>query len=234
MINCGATADLASIARSDALTLYVVDCHKPYHHANVHAVGGQGGVTILGDGVESRLDVPTTADFEADSYGEESSGSSSNEDSDEDSDAERDVLEADSDSPAADRSLKRRRSARERRHARCVKRCCWCCKPLFGERRGVCSGFSRRVYRACRVNRRRLAYSYYDEGNFFGKPVSRLVYDLADDLNVQRNDLLWLAIVGTTSQYISQHVSRESYSEMYSELELNVRDYTGVESRPRQ
>ena len=64
--------------------------------------------------------------------------------------------------------------------------------------------------------------------------MSRLVYDLADDLNVQRNDLLWLAIVGTTSQYTSQHVSRESYSEMYSELELNVRGYTGVESRPSQ
>jgi len=230
MINCGATADLTALKIPETLTLYVIDCHKPYHHANVHSPGGPGGVVLIGDAAQSLAEVPTTEDFDGSDSQEDEEDDYSSGDSSSDSDDEVGVLEADSDSPSATLSGNKRRRHHSRRARRCVASCgCvmqWCVNgslllslPLLG------------AFLRCRsastplrspVSRRRLAYQYYDDGNFFGEPVAKLAYQLASDLNVARNDLLWLAIVGITSQYLQQRLSHDAYSSMLDFLNMEV------------
>ncbi|KJA22335.1 hypothetical protein HYPSUDRAFT_67056 [Hypholoma sublateritium FD-334 SS-4] len=64
------------------------------------------------------------------------------------------------------------------------------------------------------VQRRRLFSvidKYYQEGSWYAQSASTTVYMLATLLKAVDNDLLWLAIIGFTSQYISGRISRKEY-----------------------
>lgn len=58
---------------------------------------------------------------------------------------------------------------------------------------------------------------YYAGGTSWGMSVAQSVYLLATVLERADNDLLWFAILGTTSQYVAGRIGREEY-EAYHEL----------------
>ena len=60
-------------------------------------------------------------------------------------------------------------------------------------------------------------------GTFYGQAASSTIYVLATVLARTDNDLLWLAILGLTYQYITSRISRNNYDKYYSIYESEVR-----------
>ncbi|KAI7902091.1 CDC45 family [Cokeromyces recurvatus] len=54
--------------------------------------------------------------------------------------------------------------------------------------------------------------NYYGNGSFYANSVSGVVYELAQQLGKTNNELLWLAIVGVTSQYIFEKMDTFTYA----------------------
>ena len=52
---------------------------------------------------------------------------------------------------------------------------------------------------------------YYEAGTHWGMSVAQTIYLLATVLERADNDLLWLAILGITYQYVSARIDRERY-----------------------
>lgn len=61
---------------------------------------------------------------------------------------------------------------------------------------------------------------YYEAGTHYGMSVAQTVYLLATVLERADNDLLWLAILGLTYQYVSSRINRDRY-EAYHGLFLD-------------
>ncbi|KAI9469765.1 MAG: DNA replication pre-initiation complex subunit Cdc45 [Benjaminiella poitrasii] len=55
--------------------------------------------------------------------------------------------------------------------------------------------------------------NYYGNGSFYTNSVSGMVYELAQQLGKTNNELLWLAIVGVTSQYIFEKMNTSTYAQ---------------------
>lgn len=56
---------------------------------------------------------------------------------------------------------------------------------------------------------------YYESGTHYGMSVAQTVYLLATVLERADNDLLWLAVLGLTYQYVSSRIDRERYEAYY-------------------
>lgn len=72
------------------------------------------------------------------------------------------------------------------------------------------------------------ARTYY-RGTYFGKSIAGLMYSLAQQLNRENNDYLWLWILGITDQLIHNRISHNQYglfiSDCYNEvLRLNANE----------
>jgi cell division control protein 45 len=48
------------------------------------------------------------------------------------------------------------------------------------------------------------------------------MYELAQQLNRESNDLLWLSIVGTTEQFVLQQCNREAYGGLIADFQKEV------------
>ncbi|KAI8980505.1 CDC45 family [Pilobolus umbonatus] len=59
---------------------------------------------------------------------------------------------------------------------------------------------------------RRLIDQYYASGTYHASSVAAMVYTLVNQLSKSNNELLWLAIIGVTSQYIFENISTEKYA----------------------
>ncbi|KAK2169147.1 hypothetical protein LSH36_12g20040 [Paralvinella palmiformis] len=70
-------------------------------------------------------------------------------------------------------------------------------------------------------NRKKILFEY-TEFSGYGLSSSLLLYDMAWKMSKDTNDLLWLAIIGVTEQYINQHVERDKYMESIAELQPHV------------
>lgn len=57
----------------------------------------------------------------------------------------------------------------------------------------------RKKLRRLRRKHRHTISEYYSAGNWYGEPISGIIYSLASDLGREDNDLLWLAIIGVCS-----------------------------------
>lgn len=68
--------------------------------------------------------------------------------------------------------------------------------------------------------RRRKRLQKYYEGNYYGTPSCFLMFELTQQLNRDRNDLLWLAIVGTTHRYIEGFMSKAEYEALAADLNM--------------
>ncbi|KAJ1264604.1 hypothetical protein BS78_08G012000 [Paspalum vaginatum] len=68
----------------------------------------------------------------------------------------------------------------------------------------------------------RLRREYYRLGTFHGKPSGCLMYELAHALRKSTNELLWLACVALTDQFVHDRITNERYQAAVMELEQHV------------
>ena len=69
---------------------------------------------------------------------------------------------------------------------------------------------------------RKLKKGYYRLGTFHGKPSGCLMYELADKLRKNTNELLWLACISLTDQFLHDRLSDERYHDGVMELEQHI------------
>ncbi|RLN34558.1 hypothetical protein C2845_PM03G10340 [Panicum miliaceum] len=67
-----------------------------------------------------------------------------------------------------------------------------------------------------------LRREYYRLGTFHGKPSGCLMYDLAHALRKNTNELLWLACVALTDQFVHDRITNERYQAAVMELEQHI------------
>ncbi|KAI5069918.1 hypothetical protein GOP47_0014261 [Adiantum capillus-veneris] len=63
---------------------------------------------------------------------------------------------------------------------------------------------------------------YYRMGTFHGRPAGCLLYDIAHALHKNNNELLWLACVSLTDQFVHERLSLERYQAGVMELEQHI------------
>ncbi|XP_061358323.1 uncharacterized protein LOC133302547 [Gastrolobium bilobum] len=74
---------------------------------------------------------------------------------------------------------------------------------------------------------KKLKKEYYRLGTFHGKPSGCLMYDLAHFLRKNTNELLWLACVALTDQFVHERLSDERYHVGVMELEQHINSSSG-------
>lgn len=77
---------------------------------------------------------------------------------------------------------------------------------------------------------RRLKREYYKIGTFHGKPSGCLLFELAHSLRKSTNELLWLACVSLTDQFVHERLTNERYQASVMELEQHINSYGNLES----
>ncbi|KAK9280721.1 hypothetical protein L1049_003609 [Liquidambar formosana] len=68
----------------------------------------------------------------------------------------------------------------------------------------------------------KLKREYYHMGTFHGKPSGCLMYDLSHALRKNTNELLWLACVSLTDQFVHERLTNERYLAGVMELEQHI------------
>ncbi|KAL4558378.1 hypothetical protein LXL04_036577 [Taraxacum kok-saghyz] len=69
---------------------------------------------------------------------------------------------------------------------------------------------------------RKLKKEYYHMGTFHGKPSGCLMYELSHYLRKNTNDLLWLACVSLTDQFVHERLTNERYQAGVMELKQHI------------
>ncbi|XP_038703397.1 cell division control protein 45 homolog [Tripterygium wilfordii] len=69
---------------------------------------------------------------------------------------------------------------------------------------------------------RKLKKKYYYMGTFHGKPSGCLMYELSHSLRKNTNELLWLACVSLTDQFVHERLTDERYQAGVMELEQHI------------
>ncbi|KAL2470679.1 cell division cycle 45 [Abeliophyllum distichum] len=69
---------------------------------------------------------------------------------------------------------------------------------------------------------RKLKREYYYMGTFHGKPSGCLMYELSHSLRKNTNELLWLACVALTDQFVHERSTDERYQAGVMELEQHI------------
>ncbi|OWM62774.1 cell division control protein 45 homolog [Punica granatum] len=69
---------------------------------------------------------------------------------------------------------------------------------------------------------KKLKKDYYHMGTFHGKPSGCLMYDLSHSLRKNTNELLWLACVSLTDQFVHERLTDERYQAGVMELEQHI------------
>ncbi|XP_031100059.1 cell division control protein 45 homolog [Ipomoea triloba] len=77
---------------------------------------------------------------------------------------------------------------------------------------------------------RKLKKEYYYMGNFHGKPSGCLMYELAHFLRKNTNELLWLACVALTDQFVHERLTDERYQAGVMELEQHINSSGNLDS----
>ncbi|KAI4354326.1 hypothetical protein L6164_003196 [Bauhinia variegata] len=77
---------------------------------------------------------------------------------------------------------------------------------------------------------RKLKKEYYDMGTFHGKPSGCLMYDLSHSLRKNTNELLWLACVSLTDQFVHERLTDERYHAGVMELEQHINSSGNLEA----
>ncbi|KAE8685842.1 hypothetical protein F3Y22_tig00111088pilonHSYRG00009 [Hibiscus syriacus] len=69
---------------------------------------------------------------------------------------------------------------------------------------------------------KKLKRDYYRMGTFHGKPSGCLMYDLSHSLRKNTNELLWLACVSLTDQFVHERLTDERYEAGVMELQQHI------------
>ncbi|KAK8674374.1 hypothetical protein V6N13_112666 [Hibiscus sabdariffa] len=193
LINWGCHRDLQEdLKLGSAARVFVVDSHRPIHLHNLSDQNDQ--VVVLYTNDDEQL-ADLAYDFEVKELANASYSLHNSEldsEEDEDSESEDEDEDADEEGRARDGSRKRRRLSSE------------------GEEEPV----SRRF--------KKLKRDYYRMGTFHGKPSGCLMYDLSHSLRKNTNDLLWLACVSLTDQFVHERLTDERYEAGVMELQQHI------------
>ncbi|KAL5057594.1 hypothetical protein RYX36_029198 [Vicia faba] len=199
LINWGCHKDLRKILKlGPNARIFVIDSHRPIH---LHNLSDQNDAVVVLFTQEDEKQADLAYDFEfpltalanASTTIDSDSDSYSESDSDSDSDSESDSAEEN----GSGNKRKRKRDSEdgekdEEKHEDAVK-----------------------LYR----KRKR---EYYGLGTFHGKPSGCLMYELAHFLRRNTDELLWLACVALTDQFVHERLSDERYSDGVMELEQYI------------
>ncbi|KAI0748281.1 CDC45-like protein [Daedaleopsis nitida] len=210
MFNMGAIVDLPSPEWfgdfPTSVTVHVIDSSRPQNLSSVFG-GGENGdrIIIWDDGGVEHLQEERKA-WEVLTYAPEVD---SDEDSDFDSDEDEADEEDDHDGDEDDYEDGNSESpSRKRRSLEDGGR-------KLGKRRRVDQ--PNRLSREERAQHEHRLMKYYRSGTWHGQSASGTMYVLATVLErVPDNDLLWLAVLGLTYQYLTSRISREEYDKYQS------------------
>ncbi|KAG8907305.1 hypothetical protein FRB99_004754 [Tulasnella sp. 403] len=194
------------------VTIHIIDSARPFELRNLFGAAGvvaegedepQGPrVVVWDDGHAEKLQEERVA-FDADEYGFNSSDEDDESDgddlSDEGSDIEEDYEEG------GDGGRKRRRSASDDGRRRRRRR-----KTLEGDEEN-----GPKLSREQRERNREVIDNHYNSGTHHGQSAAAIVYTLCTQRNCADNELLWLAVLGLTHQYLSSSITREQYDHYY-------------------
>ncbi|KAB2022668.1 hypothetical protein ES319_D07G227300v1 [Gossypium barbadense] len=175
-----------------AARVFVVDSHRPIHLHNLSDQNDQ--VVVLCTKDDERL-ADLAYDFEVMELANASyclHNSELDGEEDEDSESEDDDEDEEVEGRARDGSRKRRRLSSE------------------GEEEPP----ARRL--------KKLKREYYQMGTFHGKPSGCLMYDLSHCLRKNTNELLWLACVSLTDQFVHERLTDERYEAGVMELQQHI------------
>jgi cell division control protein 45 len=201
LVNWGAHRDLRGVLPHAAATAFVVDSHRPVHLHNLCARNDRVVVLFTGDDERTAdlsydFDLSSLADasdLAAEGDADDHLRCAPDDDDDDDSDAS-DASDSDDDEGGGRR--KRRR--------------------LSDDAEAEAEGGDPARLLA------RLRREYYRLGTFHGKPSGCLMYDLAHALRKSTNELLWLACVALTDQFVHDRITNERYQAAVMELEQHV------------
>ncbi|KAJ2960378.1 hypothetical protein NQZ79_g4190 [Umbelopsis isabellina] len=186
MINCGGMVDASLYIDTPAnVTMYIIDSHRPLNLDNLFS-GTQ--VAVFDDDEDDENAKELMDAYENVAYGssDEDSDSSSDE-----SDEENNEQEDDDTDDGEERS--RLESDRPR------------------QRRRLNEGETSEAKRSKARHSRMKIAQYYSSGMYYSQSVAGIMYTLANQLDRTTNDLLWFAITGVTSQYITEHIDTPIY-----------------------
>ncbi|KAK3139219.1 hypothetical protein QOZ80_5AG0379740 [Eleusine coracana subsp. coracana] len=207
LINWGAHRDLRAVL-PPAATAFVVDSHRPIHLHNLCAANDRVVVLFTADD-EHTADL--SYDFDVSSLADASDLSAAAGDTDDHLRVDADA--SDSDSDASDSDSDGEGGRRKRRRLSDDAEAEGDPARLFGK----------------------LRREYYRLGTFHGKPSGCLMYDLAHALRKNTSELLWLACVSLTDQFVHERITNERYQAAVMELEQHINgsgnlDLSGVGS----
>ncbi|KAG9017057.1 hypothetical protein FRB90_001952 [Tulasnella sp. 427] len=208
LLNIGALLDIAGDEWFEAfpskVTIHIVDSSRPVDLHNLFGRGGsiEGGmdgprVVVWDDGHAEKLTKERLA-FDAEEFGFDSSSDDEFDDEDEDDATEED--EADDYEEDEDGSRKRRRSGSD--DGRQARR---------RRKRHEGDSLARQEAREQRRKHQQVLSNYYSSGAHHGQSAAGVVYILASELGYADNDVLWLAILGLTHQYLAASITRDQY-----------------------
>uniref|UniRef100_A0ACD5Y4Q9 Uncharacterized protein n=1 Tax=Avena sativa TaxID=4498 RepID=A0ACD5Y4Q9_AVESA len=175
-----------------ASTAFVIDSHRPVHLHNL-AAGNDRVVVLFSTDDEHTADL--SYDFDVSSLADASDLTA-----DGDADEHLRVSEEDDDSDASDSDSDAEGGRRKRRRLSDDAEADGDPERLFGK----------------------LRREYYRLGTFHGKPSGCLMYELAHALRRNTNELLWLACVSLTDQFVHERITNERYQAAVMELEQHI------------
>jgi cell division control protein 45 len=173
-------------------TAFVVDSHRPIHLHNLCAFNDRVVVLFTADD-EHTADL--SYDFDVSSLADASSLAAQG-----DTDDYLRIDASDSDSDASDSDSDGEGGRRKRRRLSDDAETDGDPARLFGK----------------------LRREYYRLGTFHGKPSGCLMYDLAHALRKNTNELLWLACVSLTDQFVHDRITNERYQAAVMVLEQHI------------
>jgi cell division control protein 45 len=218
MLNCGAIVNLPEILElPEDVRVIVLDSHRPVHLSNVYTVAEQ--IVVFNDGTLMEDEMPSDgSDLDLDPYSQ----------SEEDSDIS--DFDSDEEAPSDPRADASGEGVPERGAAGGDENVAGNAERKR-KKSGAADGPDRKKAKGSKPRRKRMkkqrrgALSGYYSGATTaqqGSPAAALAYEMAKELNKDDNDLLWLAIVGTTHQYLSANMSRNAYVELATDFRQEV------------
>lgn len=194
LINWGGSRDLRRLLRlGSGVRVFVVDSHRPIHLHNLNERNRQVTVLFTKED-ESQADIPYDFDLAALANAcDLSSDEESGQDSEDLEEEEDEEEESEDEGGGAAGGRKKRRTSQDG---------------------GVMGALLRDV--------KRNKAEYYRTGTFHGRPAGCLLYEVAHSLHKNSNELLWLACVSLTDQFVHERLSAERYQAGVMELEQHI------------
>ncbi|CAM9438816.1 unnamed protein product [Ascophyllum nodosum] len=218
MINCGAICDVVDLLSylSPEAYVYIIDSNRPVHLANVYPKkdrvvvfvdednGDVDDIPSDGEGLDGNDETSDESDSESSQEEELASIDGDNSEDSEGEDAEVHGRPEDKENVTPnDGTAKQASSLDPKKMGRKRKR-----------------QTSRREQHTGPTRRQRIR-QYYNGASHSSASAVQL-FAMAMQLNKDTNDLLWLAIVGLTDQYIHQKIDQEVYHMVVAQLQQHV------------